>query len=142
MFSSIETCDGHDVTVQKNGGPPQKLEGAELALESSKAFANSNAMFFVFFPDKHRGSVSADGDNTIVFKPEGGVEWRVALDPQTSLPASMAHKEGDRTVTVTFTSYEVIDGIKFEKEIHRAAEGGPGAVIKFTTTVINPPDAP
>src|SRR5205085_7136056 len=142
MFSSIETCDGHSVTVQKNGGPPQKLEGAELAIESSKDFANSNAMFFVFFPEKHRGSVSSDGDHTIVFKPDGVVEWRVALDPQTSLPASMTHKEGERTITVTFAGYEVVDGIKFEKEIHRSAEGGPGAVIRFTKTVINPPNAP
>ena len=140
MFSSVETCDGTHVFVQKGTAPPQKLEGDELAVESSKAFANSNAIFFVFFPQRHRGSVAAEGNDTIVFKPEGGVEWRVTLDPQTSLPATMTHKEGDRTIAVSFASYETVDGIRFEKEIHRSSgEGRPGAVIRFTKTVVNPP---
>ena len=56
-----------------------------------------------------------------MLKPEGGVEWRVTLDPQTSLPKTMVHKEGEQTITVTFDSYETVEGIKFEKEIHRSA---------------------
>src|ERR1043165_1408567 len=60
MFSSIETCDGTNVTVQKNGGAEQKLAGDELALERSKAFANSNAMFFVFFPKSHPGKIATE----------------------------------------------------------------------------------
>ena len=51
----------------------------------------------------------------------------------------MVHKEGDRTITVTFDSYETVEGIKFEKEIHRSAGGPNGAVIRFTKTLINPP---
>src|SRR5262249_35002425 len=47
---------------------------------------SSNAMLFAFFPERRRGAVDIEGDNTIVLKPEGGVEWRVVLDPQTSLP--------------------------------------------------------
>jgi hypothetical protein len=41
--------------------------------------------------------------------------------------------------TVTFVSYETIDGIEFEKEIHRST-GDPrfDAVIRFTKTAINP----
>jgi hypothetical protein len=52
----------------------------------------------------------------------------------------MVHQEGDRTITVTFDSYETVNGIKFEKEIHRSG-GDPrmSAVIRFTKTVINPP---
>ena len=67
----------------------------------------------------------------------------VSLDPQTSLPKSMGHQEGEQTITVMFESYETVDGIKFEKEIHRSA-GDPsrGAVIRFTKTVINPPIEP
>lgn len=137
MFSNVETCDGTNVTVQKNGAPPQTLSGDELALERSKAFANSNAMFFVFFPQTHRGAVTTEGENTIVFKPEGGVEWRITLDSQTSLPATMSHKEGDRTVTVNFTAYETVDGITLEKEIRRSTDGGgPGAIIRFAKTTI------
>ena len=138
-FSSVETCDGTNVLVSKGGAPPQKLEGKELAVERSKAFANSNAIFFVFAP-KPRGTVSAEGDNTIVFKPEGGIEWRVTLDPQTSLPDSMTHQEGGKTIKVSFASWESVDGIKLEKEIRRSAgDGRPGAIIRFTKTVINAP---
>lgn len=139
MFSSVETFDGTTVMLRK-GAAPQKLEGDERAIESSKAFANSNAMFFVFFPQRHRGSIADDGAQTITFTPEGGVEWRVVLDPQTSLPATMTHKEGDRTIAVSLSSYETFDGIKLENEIRRSnGEGRPGAVIRFTKTVINAP---
>ena len=89
--------------------------------------------------DGANGFVRLEGDNTIVLKPEGGVEWRVMLDPQTSLPKTMVHKEGEQTITVTFDSYETVNGINFEKELHRSA-GDPsrGAVIRFTKTIINP----
>jgi hypothetical protein len=126
-------------TVKQGAEPPRKMTGVELEQTLSKRFSNSNAIFFVFFPERHRGSIVAADDNTIVFKPEGGIEWRVMLDPQTSLPKTMIHKEGERTITVTFDSYETVEGIKFEKEIHRSA-GDPsrGAVIRFTKTVVNP----
>ena len=142
IFSQTETFDGKTLLVKKGSAPPQKLEGAELAVETSKAYANSNAIFFVFAPD-HRGTITAVGKDTIVFQPQDGVEWRVNLDPQTSLPASMTHKEGDRTITAAFASWETVDGLKLEKEIHRSnGEGRPGAVIKFEKTVINPPVDP
>lgn len=139
VFSSVETFDGKNLLVKKGAAPPQKLEGAELAVETSKAYANSNAIFFVFAPG-HRGAINAAGNDTIVFQPEGGVEWRVDLDPKTSLPTSMTHKEGDRTITAAFASWETVDGLKLEKEIHRSSgEGRPVAIIKFDKTVINPP---
>jgi len=83
--------------------------------------------------------VNIEADGTIVLKPEGGVEWRVTLDPETSLPKTMVHQEGKQTITVTLGSYQTVDGIKFETEIHRSA-GDParGATIHFTRTVINP----
>jgi hypothetical protein len=139
MFSQVETFDGKTLLVKKGAAAPQKLEGDELAVETSKAYANSNAIFFVFAPD-HRGTINAEGNDTVVFQPQGGVEWRVSLDPQTSLPASMTHKEGDRTITAAFASWETVDGLKLEKEIHRSSgEGRPVAVIKFDKTTINPP---
>jgi hypothetical protein len=134
-MSSIETCDGTNCTVQRGTAPAVQVAGADLAVARSKAFANSNALFFVFFPERHRGSRSVEGNDTIVFKPENGIEWRVTLDPQTSLPKTMVHKEGEKTITVTFTSYETVDGITLENEIHRSG----GAVIHFTKTVINLP---
>jgi len=72
------------------------MTSAELTLATSKRFSNSNAMLFAFFPDRRRGTVSIEGENLIVLKPEGGVEWRVNLDPQTSLPKSMVHQEGEQ----------------------------------------------
>ncbi len=139
VFSSIETFDGTNGTVQKGAAPPQTMAGADLARARSSAFANWNAVFFVLFPERRRGNVTIEGDGTIVLQPEGGIDWRVTLDPQTSLPKTMVHQEGDRTITVTFVSYEAVDGITFEKEIHRST-GDPrfDSVIRFTKTVINP----
>jgi hypothetical protein len=116
------------------------MEGAELERARSTPFANWNAVFFAFFPERRRGSVAIEGDDTIVMKPQDGIDWRVTLDPQSWLPKTMVHKEGNRTITVTFVSYETVDGLQFEKEIHRTT-GDPRfeAVIKFTKTVINPP---
>jgi hypothetical protein len=138
IFSSIETFDGTSGVVQKGGAGPQRVTGADLPIAKSKAYANSNAMFFVF-SSRRAGTLTTE-DDTIVFKPEGGIEWRVTLDPQTSLPKTMLHNEGDKTITVTFASWETVDGITLEKEIHRSnGMPGMGAVIRFNKTVINPP---
>jgi hypothetical protein len=139
MLSSVETFDGTSGMMQKGGGAPQPITGAELEIAKSKAYANSNAIFFVFAP-KRQGSLTTEGNDTVVFKPEGGIEWRVVLDPQSGLPKTMLHKEGEQTITVTFTSWETVDGVSFEKEIHRSnGMPGFGAVIRFDKTVINPP---
>lgn len=136
IFSSVETYDGTTALVQRNGGAPQQVTGAELAVAKSKAYANTNSIFFVF-AKQPRGSLTTEGD-AIVFKPEGGIEWRVVIDPETSLPKTMLHDEGGKTVTVTFASWETVDGVMLEKEIHRT-NGVASAVIKFSKTVINPP---
>lgn len=137
-YSLVETFDGANGWVKQGDAAPHQMNADELRLATSRRFANSNAMLFAFFPERRRGTLSVDADNTIVLKPEGGVEWRVVLDPQTWLPKTMVHKEGEQTITVTFDSYETVDGIKFEKEIHRSA-GDPsrGSVIAFTKTVLN-----
>ena len=141
-LSSIEVFDGAKGTVKEGNVPPREMTSAELEISRAKRFANANAMFFAFFPERRRGTIAIEALDTVVLKPEGGVEWRVALDPQPWLPKTMVHKEGEGTITVTFDSYETVDGMKFEKEIHRSA-GDPsrGAVIRFTKTVINQPVA-
>jgi hypothetical protein len=137
-LSSIEVFDGAKGFIMEGNAPPREMTSAELAISRAKRFANANAMFFAFFPERRHGTIAVEALNTVVLKPEGGVEWRVALDPQTWLPKTMVHKEGDRTITVTFDSYETVDGMKFEKELHRTAGGPNSAVIRFTKTVINP----
>jgi hypothetical protein len=139
-FSSIEMFDGTNGTVQQGAAQPHSMVGRELELATSKAYANANAVLFAFSPERHHGTVATERDGTIVLKPQGGIDWRVTLDPETSLPKTMTHKEGERTITVTFVSYETIDGLKFEKEIHRS-NGDPrfDAVIRFTKTVVNLP---
>ena len=141
-LASVEIFDGTKGTIKEGDMPSRLMTTAELEISKAKRFANANAMFFAFFPERRHGSLTIEADNTIVLKPEGGVEWRVTLDPQTFLPKTMLHKEGDRTITVTFDSFEAVDGIRFEKEIHRSAGGPAGAVIRFTKTVINPPVEP
>jgi len=139
-YSLIETFDGTDGWVKQGDAAPHQMNTAELQLATSRRFANSNAMFFAFFPERRHGTIALEGDNIVILKPEGGVDWRVELDRKTWLPGSMVHKEAAQTITVTFDSYEAVDGIKFEKQIHRSA-GDPtrGAVITFTKTLINPP---
>ncbi len=139
-YSNIETYDGMTAMAQQASAPAREMAGPERARAISSAFANWNSVFFVFFPEQRRGTMTVEDDGTIVIKPEGGIDWRITLNPQTSLPAKMIHQQGDRTVTVTFTSYETVDGLQFEKEIHRST-GDPrfDAVIRFTKTVINPP---
>jgi hypothetical protein len=137
--TSTEIFDGTNAIVRQGSAPPHTMVGADLERARSTAFANSNAMFFAFFPDRRHGTVATEGEHTIVLKPDGGIDWRITLDPQTSLPATMVHKEGERTITVTFVSYETVEGIKFEREIQRST-GDPRvhALIRFTKTVINP----
>ena len=137
-YSLIETFDGENGASQQGDAPPHNMTQAESELATSRRFANANAMFFAFFPERRHGSVNTEADGTIVLKPEGGIEWRVTLDPKTSLPTTMVHQEGKQTITVTLGSYETVDGVKFETEIHRSA-GDPtrGAVIHFNKTVIN-----
>jgi len=139
-FSSIETFDGTNGMVQQGAGEPRPMTGHELEVATSKAWANTNAILFAFSPERHHGSVVVERDGTIVLEPQGGIEWRVTLDPETSLPKTMTHVEGGRTITVDFVAYDTIDGYKFEKEIHRST-GDPrfNAVIRFTKTVVNPP---
>ncbi len=139
-YTSIETFDGANGSVQEGVSAPRAVTGADLGIFLSKSFANWSAVFFVFFPERRHGSLRIDSDDTIAFKPEGGIEWVVTLDPQTSLPKTMVHKEGDRTITVSFTSYETVGALKLEKELHRTT-GDPryDAVIQFTKTLIDAP---
>ena len=141
-LNTVEIFDGTKGTIKEGDAPAREMTSVEVEISKAKRFANANAMFFAFFPERRHGTVATDPDGTIVLKPDGGVEWRVTLDSQSSLPKTMVHQENDRTITVTFDSYETVDGIKFEKEIHRSAGGPASAVIRFTKTVINPPIEP
>jgi hypothetical protein len=142
-YSNVETFDGTNGSVQQGSAAARAVTGAELGIFLSKSFANWNAVFFVFFPERRHGTVRVNADDTIAFTPEGGIEWLVTLDPQTSLPKTMTHKEGDRTITVTFTSYETVGALRLEKELRRTT-GDPrmDSVISFTKTVIDAPVTP
>jgi hypothetical protein len=138
-FVRVETFDGAKAFVQVGAARPRELTGADRERAISQAFANTNAIFFAFFPERRRGDVLVEPDGTIVLKPEGGIDWRVALDPTTALPTKMTHAEDERTVVVEFVSYDTVDGLKVESEIRRSP-GDPrfNAVIRFTKTVLNP----
>jgi len=136
-YSNIETFDGAKGMVQQGVLPARAMADAELEVTRSKRFANWNAILFVLFPDRYHGTVAIKNENSLSFKPDGGIEWQVQLDPKTSLPRSMTHNEGGQTITVTFASYDTIDGLQFETEIHRSG-GAMNPVIHFTKTIINP----
>jgi hypothetical protein len=137
--SAVEIFDGANGTLQLGEAPPRRLDATELAIVKSKAYANWNAVFFAFFPDRRRGELVVEKDGTIVLKPAGGIDWRVTLDPVTSLPKTMVHDEGGQTITVEYVAYETVGGLRMEKEIHRST-GDPRfqAVIRFTKTVLDP----
>jgi hypothetical protein len=139
-FTRIETFDGVVALAKTGAAPVQRLAGAQLARAISQAYANTNAIFFAFFPERRRGELVVEGDHTVVLKPTGGIDWRVELDPATSLPATMLHAEGERTIRVDFVAFATFDGLRAETEIRRSA-GDPrfNAVIRFTKTVLNPP---
>jgi hypothetical protein len=140
--STVETFDGSHGALRQGAAPPMPLAGQDLERTRSMPFANWNAVFFVLFPSRLQGTRTAEGD-VIVFRPEGGIDWQVTLDSSSGLPSTMRHQEGGRTVVVTFASYDTIDGLAFEREIHRS-NGNPqfDAVIRFNKTVINPPLPP
>jgi hypothetical protein len=139
-LSTTEVFDGTRGIAQQGIEAARTMDGLDLAQTISRRFANTNAMFFAFFPERHKGSRTLDGENTIIFKPDGGIDWRVTLDPVTSLPATMIHEESGRVVTVAFVEYETVDGIVLEKELHRSnGDARFNAVIRFVKTVINPP---
>ena len=140
-FSNVETFDGSKGMVRQGLMPAREMTDAELEVTRSRRFANWNAILFVLFPDRYHGGVVTKSENSVSFKPDGGIEWQIEVDPTTSLPKSMTHNEGGQTVSVTFESYETVDGLQFEKEIHRTG-GGMNSVIRFTKTVINPPIDP
>jgi hypothetical protein len=141
-FARIETFDGTTALVQVGAAPARELAGAERARAISQAFANTNAVFFAFFPDRRRGSLSVEPDGTVVLQPEGGIDWRIELDAVTALPSRMTHAEGERTVVVDFVSYDTVEGLTLESAIRRSP-GDPrfDAEIRFTATVLNPPIA-
>lgn len=135
---SIETFDGVRGMLQQGNAEPRALLGVDLERTRSMPFANWNAVFFALFPSRLSGTREFEGDS-FVFRPAGGIDWRVTLEPTSGLPATMTHREGDRTVVVRFISYETVEGLAFEHEIHRS-NGNPrfDAVITFTKTQINP----
>jgi hypothetical protein len=139
-FARVETFDGTTALVQVGAAPARELTGAERERAISQAFANTNAVFFAFFPDRRRGRVSVEPDGTIVLQPEGGIDWRVELGAVTALPSRMMHAEGERTVVVDFVSYDTVEGLTLESAIRRSP-GDPrfDAEIRFTHTVLNPP---
>jgi hypothetical protein len=138
-ISRIETFDGTTALLQQGAMPPQKLEGEELRRAKSSAYANTNAIFFAL-SEARRGQVVIEGEDRVVMKPDGGIDWNIALDRETGLPKSMSHLNQGRVLTVTFDSYETVEGVRLEKEMHRT-NGDPrfDAVIRFTKTVFNPP---
>jgi len=138
-YETVEIFDGTTGVFRRGTEPPQRLEGADLKRARSAAFANANVLFYAFFPERRHGDLAIDENGTIVLRPQGGIEWRILLDSETALPRTMIHQEAGSTIMVTFVSYETVNGITLEREIHRAT-GDPRFTsdIRFTKTVLNP----
>ena len=100
IYSTIETFDGTNGLVQRGSEAPRAMTAPEIARAKTAAFANWNAGFFVFFPERRRGNVTAEGDDTIVFQPEGGIDWRVTLDPRSTPRRSRSSRKSRSDCTI------------------------------------------
>jgi hypothetical protein len=57
-LSTTEVFDGTRGIAQQGVEPARTMDGLDLAQTISRRFANTNAMFFVFFPGRHKGAVA------------------------------------------------------------------------------------
>jgi len=123
-YSIIETFDGVNGTVQQGDAPPHQMTRAELEIATSKRFSNSNAMLFAFFPERRRGSVTIEGDNTIVLKPEGGIEWHTNIINRAWWPLQVAAGVKDRDGKAKYTGLHALRHFYASWCINREADGG------------------
>src|SRR5438874_13373545 len=56
--SSIEIFDGTKGTIKEGNALPREMTSAELELSRARRFANANAMFFAFFPERRHGTIA------------------------------------------------------------------------------------
>src|SRR5262245_20929278 len=56
-ISTIETFDGVAGTIQEGSASARRMSDPELHVAASRRFANANALFFVFFPERRRGTL-------------------------------------------------------------------------------------
>ncbi|MEA2719729.1 MAG: hypothetical protein QOJ39_1593, partial [Candidatus Eremiobacteraeota bacterium] len=61
-YSLVETFDGITGMVKQGNAPAHTMTAAESELATSRRFANANAMFFAFFPERRRGTTAVESD--------------------------------------------------------------------------------
>src|SRR5256714_13085127 len=115
-LSTVEIFDGAKGTIKEGHAPPREMTSAELELSRAKRFANANAMFFAFFPERRHGTIAVEALNTVVLKPEGGVEWRGGRGSPTMLPQNTGPQKGRRRKNTTFYSSLTHQGKKTLKK--------------------------
>lgn len=143
VYSNLTVFDA----IQRKGwildqnGKVRDLENSEIQDEITGAYLNS---FSFFFPGRLAGKVDAAGgdDRQAVLKitPEGGRVVTMYLDRATGLPVKQEQPQQDRTLTLTFSDWREVDGVKFPFQV-RQSTGNPkyDALVTLTEIKINVP---
>ncbi|HKO57415.1 MAG TPA: retropepsin-like aspartic protease, partial [Thermoanaerobaculia bacterium] len=139
-YSSIATFDGAEGWSAEGDGQPHRIAGPDLSAAMSSAYFDS---FAQFFPERRSGTVElvdASGPYVVLLiKPAGGRETRIMLDRTTWLPHAMQQPSQERTRTMTYLSWQDVDGVKFPKEMVQST-GDPKFDVRATAskTELNP----
>jgi predicted aspartyl protease len=139
-YSSVTTFDGAEGWSAEGGAQPHRIGGADLTAAMSGAYFDS---FSQFFPGRRAGTVELEDASgpyvVLLIKPAGGRETRVLLDRTTWLPHATQQPSQERTQTVTFVSWQDVEGVKFPKELLQST-GDPKFDVRITAveTELNP----
>lgn len=143
VYRNLTVFDGqrNQGWVLDQNGKVRELDEAEIKDEMTSSYLNS---FSFLFPDRRPGTVAlSGGDETqsiLKLSPEGGREVTIYIDNKSGLPLRQEQPQQDRTVTLTFSNWKVVDGINFPYQI-RQSTGDPkyDVLIQLQEIKINPP---
>lgn len=96
-------------------GAIKLLEGGDLRSQITAAYFGS---FSLFLPDRLPGRVTYEGEDitkhfdVVKVQPEGGRDVTVYLDKVTHLPAKQEQQDGEKLLTILFSDYREVSGIR------------------------------
>ena len=101
--------------VADSSGAIRRLEGTDLQNQITAAYFSS---FSLFIPGRLPGKVTYEGEDAtkhfdvVRVYPEGGRSVTVYLDKATHLPAKQEQQEDDGLLTILFSDYRDVSGIR------------------------------
>lgn len=113
-------------------GAIRQLEGTDLQSQVTSAYLSS---FSLFLPDRLPGTVTYEGEDInkhfdiLKVQPEGGRAVRIYLDKVTHLPAKQEQQDGDNVLTILFSDYRDVSGIRVPFQFRQTTVGDPDSEV-------------